>query len=62
MGNSSKSNNLILREKRISGCDSILLTEPLKTYTEDLVPVEVNLSDYEQVDESKDYVIYKPKK
>jgi hypothetical protein len=39
---------LILREKRISGCDSILLTEPLKTYTEDLVPVEVNLSDYEQ--------------
>ena len=53
---------LILREKRISGCDSILLTEPLRTFTEDLVPVEVDLSDYEQVDESKDYVIYKPKK
>ena len=54
--------DLILREKRIFGCDSILLTEPLRTYTEDLVPVEVNLSDYEQVDESKDYEIYKLKK
>jgi hypothetical protein len=53
--------DLILREKRISGCESILLTEPLRTYTEDLIPVEVNLSDYEQVDESKDYVIYKLK-
>ncbi len=61
MESSLKSVKLILREKRISGCDSILLTEPLRTYTEDLVPVEVNLSDYEQVDESKDYEIYKLK-
>ena len=52
---------LILREKRISGCDSILLTEPLRTFTEDLEPVEVDLSDYEKVDESKDYEIYKLK-
>ena len=61
MESSLKSVKLILREKRISGCDSILLNEPLKTFTEDLIPVEVDLSDYEQIDESKDYLIYKPK-
>jgi hypothetical protein len=52
---------LILKEKRISGCDSILLTQPLKTFTQDLKPVEVNLNDYELIDESKDYLIYKKK-
>jgi hypothetical protein len=53
--------DLILKEKRISGCDSILLTQPLKTFTQDLKPVDVNLNDYDLVDESKDYLIYKPK-
>jgi hypothetical protein len=53
--------DLILKEKRISGCDSILLTQPLKTFTQDLKPVDVDLSEYDLVDESKDYLIYKPK-
>ena len=53
--------DLILKEKRISGCDSILLTQPLKTFTHDLKPVDVDLSNYDLVDESKDYLIYKPK-
>jgi hypothetical protein len=57
----TKFNNLILKEKRISGCDSILLPEPLKTFTQDLKPVDVDLSDYDLVDESKDYLIYKKK-
>jgi hypothetical protein len=53
--------DLILKEKRISGCDSILLTQPLKTFTQDLKPVDVDLDDYDLVDESKDYFYYKPK-
>jgi hypothetical protein len=58
----TKYNNLILKEKRISGCDSILLSEPLRTFTQDLKPVDVDLTDYELVDESKDYFYYKLKK
>jgi len=54
--------DLILKEKRISGCDSILLTQPLKTFTQDLKPIDVNLDDYDLVDESKDYFYYKLKK
>jgi hypothetical protein len=53
---------LILKEKRISGCDSILLTQPLKTFTQDLKPIDVDLTDYDLVDESKDYFYYKLKK
>jgi hypothetical protein len=53
--------DLILKEKRISGCDSILLPEPLRTFTQDLEPVDINLDDYDLVDESKDYLIYKKK-
>ena len=49
---------IIVREKYIPGCDSVIIPEPLKTFKiegSNLIPVDVDLTDYKKIGSSKDY-------
>jgi len=53
--------NNILRERPIPGCDSVITPAPLKTFVrqgDELIPVEVDLSEYKRIGHSKDYDYY----
>ena len=49
---------IIVREKYIPGCDSVIIPEPLKTFKIEgskLIPVDIDLTDYKKIGSNLNY-------